>query len=147
MKLLLVKALGCLKPATLEADNAIKAIPLGELTEVDLKRIRNPKPHRLFFALLDTIFTNLPESMHRYFPTSEVLRQFLLVRSGNCDVHRTPTGEVFTIPHSMAWDAMDEEEFSKVFRDCMAVVREDVLPGITDEELRRAVDAEVVSSA
>lgn len=139
--------LGALRPADDESKAALTKIPAGEYMTAEIKRPRNPKRHRMFFALLDVVWSNLPEDMHQRYPTIERLRWELKVQTGFFDLHETLRGVQVPIVHSMSFAAMDDVEFELFFQKAMAVCRKYFLPGVTEKELRDAIDSQLAEAA
>lgn len=148
MKLRVVKdRLGALRPADDESKQALAKIAAGEYMTAEIKRPRNPGRHRMFFALLDVVWSNLPEEMHERYPTIERLRWEIKVQTGYFDLHETLKGVQVPIVHSMSFASMDDVEFEVFFSKAMAVCRKYFLPGVTDKELRDAIDAQLAEAA
>lgn len=148
MKLRVTKdRMGALRAADDQSKQALAKIVPGEYCTVELKRPRNPGRHRMFFALLDVVWSNLPEEMHQRYPTIERLRWELKVQTGYFDLHETLKGVQVPIPHSISFAAMDDVEFEVFFSKAMAVCRKYFLSGVSDRELRDAIDTQLAEAS
>lgn len=144
MDLLLTKsALGELRAADEATTQALQKIGAGEIVRAKISRPRNIKMHRLFFALLQVVWQNLPESMAEKIPTIDRLLWEIKLQTGRFDLHETLGGKMVPVPASISFAAMEQAEFDEFFADAMRVIRKFIMPGITDAELRRAVDEEI----
>lgn len=132
--LLVVKQFGALRPVNAAAEEIIRSIPNGEVLKVKISRSRNPQHHRLFFALLQTVF----ENQSRY-KTLEHLLAAVKVATGHADLMVMKDGREVYVPRSISFAKMDQIAFAKFFdRVCDWLVK-DVLPHSTSEELKREV--------
>lgn len=116
--------------------NAIKlthAVKIGEGIVVEAKRMRCLAFHRKFFALLQLAFeawepdpegVNASMGIEKNF---EAFRRDVTIRAG----HFTPVwdlnGKLRLDPKSIAFDQMDDLEFTDVYNDVLSVVWNDVL--------------------
>ena len=144
MDLLVTKdRVGALRAADEASAESIKTLAPGEVYRVVLTRPRNVKMHRLFFALLTVVHANLSEGMLERFPTVERLLWEIKIQVGHFDLHETLGGKMVPIPKSIAFSRMDQAEFDRFFSDAISVVRKFVIPGISERELRDAIDEEI----
>ncbi len=111
MKIFVKKTLKGLIPASRnEFDKLQEAkLKLGEFYEVEIKKKRNVKFHRKFFALLNICFEN-----QDHFLTIDELRHYLTMKAGFYTVVKTPDGEFYS-PKSISFSKMDEVEFSDLY--------------------------------
>lgn len=104
---------------------------------------RNPRHHRLFFAILKFV------QMHSPVMTGvpiERLKTAVKLATGLADEGvDMETGEVYRVPRSISWAAMDQTEFAPWFDDACRVIAERWMPSGTTpdsvrDELYRMVD-------
>ena len=141
MKVLLQKHLNSLHATDEEGERMLQRLVAGELVEVDLRRPRNLKHHRLFYALMSLVWANVD---HDVYPTIDSLIVRMKIDTGHRTEMRFPTEGGFVtayIPRSISFAAMAQDEFDAFFRRCTDWVLETVLPGNTNEELLAEVDA------
>ena len=69
-KFLALKHLNSLRPATDDGLDALRHIANGELVTIELRRPRNIKHHRMFWALMTIVHDNMD---HERYPTVEDL--------------------------------------------------------------------------
>ncbi|HEC26718.1 MAG TPA: DUF1367 family protein [Gammaproteobacteria bacterium] len=144
MKLHLVKdQFKNLRPADKMTDEALSGFGIGEYLSCEIKRPRNGKFHRLFFALLSVVHDNLPEHLESRFPTVERLLWEIKLQTGRFDVAETMGGKTFYIPQSISFAKMDQDEFNAFFDEAMTVITKYIMPGTTIAELREAIHGEI----
>lgn len=92
-------------------------IPTMEENCFTIKRIRNPKFHRKYFKLLQLVFENQDK-----YSDFEHFRQIMQMKAGYFDCVVTDKGEVY-LPRSIAYDAMDETQFSELYEKVAVVLQ------------------------
>lgn len=136
MKFLCRKQLGTLRPVDDAGEQVLSGIAHGDLVMVEVKKPRNVQHHRLYWALVTTVFNN----QERY-PTAEDLHEAIKISVGLRTTIELPNGEVGFIPGSIAFHKMDQLAFNEFYdRVCDAVAKH-FLPGVTSEELKREVES------
>lgn len=144
MKLHVTKTqLGHLVPADRESKEALQKIEAGEYLTADIKRPRNERYHRLFFALLTMVHDNLTDEQQDKWPTVERLLIEIKLQTGYFDMAESVTGKMYPITKSISFAAMDDGEFDQFFGKAISVVCRYILPGVTDAQLREALDQEL----
>jgi hypothetical protein len=122
------------------AEVVVNKLAQGEIIEVTYRRPRNQKHHKLFFALLSLVWSQLDQDDY---PTVETLLTELKIRTGHYDRRDIEVeGKKYPVltPKSISFASMGQDEFAAFFeRVCDLVVR-DLLPGIHSEELRQEVE-------
>lgn len=135
--------MGALRPADQQAEEVLRKIPPGEYLFVDISRPRNGKFHRLFFALLSVVHENMNDEARQKWPTVDRLLWEVKMQTGYFDVAESVGGKPYYIPHSISFAGMDDDAFSEFFSKALDVCRRYIIPGVTEPELRAAVDAEI----
>jgi len=112
MKILVAKTInGFLKPAYDSDHEQFGKMPLNEVFEIEYKKVRNPKFHRKFFALLKLCFEN--QDSYR---NLEDLRHDVTIEAGfYTEVVNVITGEIRKKPNSISFSTMDDTEFAEVY--------------------------------
>lgn len=121
--------------------NYLKGIKAGEPLLVTVKKPRNIKFHRKFFALLNLAFDN----QDRY-DDFEAFRKEVTMRAGYWQEHIHVTGQSSFTAKSISFSAMDELAFSELYQRAIDAIIKHFMPEADPEELSRAVD-EVLSFA
>lgn len=116
VKLLFKKSLRGLEPADEVSIETLKRFKLGESAWIEVKKARNVKFHRLYFALLNLTF----ENQERY-TNFEHFRKAVQIAAGHVEELITLDGEVLLQPKSIAFDQLDELGFQVVFSETMKV--------------------------
>lgn len=131
------KHLGSLRPADEAGEDALRKIGNGEVVSIELKRPRNIKHHRMFWALMTIVHSNMDEA--RY-PTVEDLVAAVKIAAGLRTRIVLPNGDVGFIPGSIAFHKMDQSEFGAFYDKVCDLLAKHFLPGVTSEQLREEVE-------
>ena len=126
-KLVLRKHLGSLRPADEQSEEWLKKLPNDECIMVEARRPRNIQHHRKLFALLNLVKDNIDQSI-----TVEMLLGIIKLRTGYCDVIQTAKGEI-ALPKSIAFESMDQTQFSEFYDKAIDFIIQDILPVSRDE--------------
>ena len=119
MKLIVKKTYLGLLPASRGEFDKLELAKLvdGELYEVDIKKKRNIKFHRKFFALINLCFENQEHYKH-----VDDLRKELVIDSGFFREVVTHHGEVKKEALSLSFASMDEIQFEDVYNKVLTEV-------------------------
>lgn len=121
-----------LAPVDDMASEALSTYGDGEILRVRLYKDRNPRHHRLFFALLACIFANQEKYLSK-----EALRFAITVQAGWVDEIQLNGDRVALKPKSIAWAKMDQHEFKQFYDAALRAIPE-LLPqfdGVDIEEM------------
>ena len=135
--------MGALRPADQHATEALKGFKPGEYLRVDVVRPRNGQHHKLFFALLQTVFDNMGEDLETRYPTIDRLLYEIKLQTGYFDMHETTGGKMIPLVQSISFSKMEQGDFDVFFGKAMTVCRKYFLPGTSERELRESIDAEL----
>lgn len=116
MDIFLTKTLNGLAPADEEAKTALRRWKVGETLKCGVKKPRDYVNHKRYFGLLNLTF----ENQERY-TSFEHFRKAVQIAAGHVDEVISLDGEIVFIPKSIAYDSLDEMEFSKVMGETMKV--------------------------
>lgn len=137
MRILCRKSLGGLQAGDEQAADALRKFAVGVDVWVEVRKARNVRFHRLYFALLSMTF----ENQERY-TNFEHFRKAVQIAAGHVEEFVTLDGEVLLQPKSIAFDKMDELEFQVVFsaamRVCAKILGDMDLRDLEQEVLRAA---------
>jgi hypothetical protein len=97
---------------------AIEELGLGELFTLSVWFARNPKLHRLHFAVINALF-----EQQEQFDDQETLRKWLYVGAGHADFLPGPKGKMVAIPKSVAYDKIDDADFSELHAKVLDFMR------------------------
>lgn len=136
MKALFYKQLGSLRPADDASREALAKIGNGEIVSVELKRPRNIRFHRLYWALLSIVHENLDGD--RY-PTVEDLHAAVKIAAGLRTRIQLPDGTIGFIPGSIAFHKMSQPEFEAFYDRVCSLIAKHFLPGVDSETLKQEV--------
>lgn len=124
---------GSLVPIDALGADILAKVPEGTVLRVEWTRARNLRHHRLFFALLNTVF----EAQEKYL-TQEDLLDAIKIRMGYYFTRREDGQTVF-LPRSISFSDMDQDAFDRFYRGAVRVILEDILPGVASRDLERRV--------
>ncbi len=131
------KHLGALRPADEAGSDALRKIGNGELVTVEIKKSRNIKHHRLFWALMTIVHDNID---HERYPTVEDLTAAIKISAGLRTRIELPNGEIGFIPGSIAFAKMDQVTFDAFYERVCDLIARHFLPGVSSEALREEVE-------
>ena len=128
-KLFLVKTTSGFLPFDDEDKAITDKFSEGEICEVEIRKARNWKNHKRFFAMVKLIF----ENQDKYQTIDELLIELKLI-AGHYKVHVTNKGNPQYIPKSISFEKMDEVEFQEFFDHVIDAALSKKLIRITREE-------------
>lgn len=135
MKFLARKDLGHLTPVDTAGEEALRKLKFGDVVTVEVKKPRNGKHHRLYWALVGIVHHN----QDRY-ETTEQLHSAIKIAAGHYELLTMPNGNEYKIPRSIAFDKMDQTEFSAFYDRVCDLVAKHFLPGVSVESLKTEVE-------
>ena len=134
-KLLLKRTLAGWSPADSDAVEEQKRFKIGETYRAEIVKPRSLKTLGRYWVLVQMILDNSTQ-----FKSKESLHNYLKIRAGHCTpIVAKSTGEVFLIPDSIDFDTLDEATWQPVWSKVCDVVANDILPGITVDEINYEV--------
>lgn len=134
MRVLARRTLSGLVPADREAEEEFRRVPLGKPVYIELKAARNPRQHRMLFALLHLMVNA------NAFPTTEAALVAIKIATGRVKEVRVSGTEVALVPDSISFANMPQNDFAPWFDAALKVVSERWLPGVSDADLRREIE-------
>ncbi len=133
MKLFLTKRQdGSFMPSYPSDHDKAKRFKVDQEVEVTARKARNPQFHRKFFALLNMTFEN-----QEHFDNPEDLRAWVIMKSGYYNIVPAPNGQPIYLPKSIAFDQMDEFEFSELYSKALDVIGQFL--GVQNKEIEREI--------
>lgn len=135
MKVLVGKGRGLnLVPFDPQAEEFIGKLKSGEGAWVEVKKCRNPKFHRKFFALLNLAFEAWePEEGAKEYRGQAIAKNFdrfredVTILAGHYEATYNIRGDVRLRAKSIAFGSMDDFEFNDLYRDVFNVCWDMVL--------------------
>ena len=115
------------------SEEAIRAIPPGEVVMIRWSRPRNVKFHRKFFALLKAGF-----ELQDHFDNLEAFRFWLTIKAGFFDIVQAPDGKIMFIPKSISFAKMSEDEFEALYNHIIDILITEF--GVTREDVERVLE-------
>jgi hypothetical protein len=135
MKIQVVKTNnGFLKPAYNSDHELFSKIKPNEIIEIEYKKKRNVKFHRLFFALMNLAFEN-----QEAYTILDVMRKDIIKHAGYYTERiNAITGEITQEANSISFANMEETEFNKLYADCKSVISQWI--GIDNETISEEIE-------
>lgn len=138
MQLLLLNTPQGLQPCYDEDYDEKRKLRIGQIYEAEIWVPRNPKFHRLYFALINCAWEYLPEETAKGFRTKENFRKYLEVAAGFCEPFYSPeTNQWMEVPKSIAYDKMDNAEFQELYDRVKDVIFMIIGDRVSEEEFER----------
>ena len=131
MQVLLTRSISGLKAADLHAAEALAKIKPGQEVRCEIRRVRNPKQLRLYWALIDACW----QHQARY-ASKQDLSDVIKVAVGHADEVVTKSGKVVARPKSIAFGNMPQDAWEDFFGRVIEFVCQRIIPGTNDEDLR-----------
>jgi hypothetical protein len=136
MKIYLKKVNNVLIPSLPEDEEKLARWRNGEILEIEIRKPRNLKFHRKFFALLNIAFDN----QDRY-DNFEAFRAEVIMRCGYFNTHIHLSGKQSFSPKSISFGAMDQMEFEKLYSEAINVIIKYFMPKANEETVNKMVEA------
>ena len=115
-----------------------KKLKIGEVYKVTIKRPRNYRFHKLYFALINCAWEYQNEAVVNHFKTVESFRKTVEISAGHFDeVFLIDKKEWVQTSKSIAFVKMDEDEFKDLYERVKDVLFSVFLKNITQEEFER----------
>ena len=145
-EIFLRKVQGVLIPDSESDAEKLASLPQGETIRADIKRPRNIKFHRKYFALLDVLFDLFEPAVQEHkgnpvLKNRERFRHDIAIATGHYDLVVNIKGEVRAEAKSISFAAMDETEFSKLYSMTINYGLLHIAKGKTAEELENWTNA------
>jgi len=129
------KDFGRLVPADDAASAVLQKIKHGTDVQVEIKRPRNIKHHRKFFALMQLVYQN-----QEHYDSIDHLVAALKTAVGHCDLVPGKGGVMIALPKSIAFHSMDQTAFDEFYDRCIDIIAKHFLPGVDSDALRAEVE-------
>lgn len=134
MKINLIKHYQVLLPSLPQDAELLEGIGFGEILEVEIKRPRNGKFHRKFFALLQVV----KESTD--YDNVEQILLLLKLKLGHYETIVNTNGKPIYYPKSISFAKMEQPEFEQFYSQSVNVILRDFVPNWTQQDIEQAVD-------
>lgn len=135
---------GLMLPENQETKDYIDKLKVGSLIHADFKKMRNPKFHRLYFALLNFAHDQW-EPAEQTYKDQVVEKNFDRFRSDIAILagFGFPTynirGEMRMEAKSISFGSMDEIEFDRLYNSTINVIMKNILTKYTREDIDNVV--------
>lgn len=147
MKIHCVRTLAGLVPSTDDDKRKLYSIKIGEEVGVEIRRPRNVRFHRKFFAMLQLVFDNMPDdvAVGAGVACVEDLLEVVKIDLGMFDTY-TVNHRMAIKTRSISFARMDEANFEIFYNRAVRLVLEKYLQGATEEMVAEEVDNAIRST-
>lgn len=123
-------------PCDEQAQDELRRVPIGKPVLVEIKAARNPRQHRLCFAMLNVI------AEAGEFPSTDAALFALKIATGHVEEIRMDKdgSDVRLVPKSISYANMPKSEWDAWFETAIRVISERWLPKMSSEELRSEIE-------
>lgn len=126
-----------LEPVDQMSADDLANIPVGKDVFVTVRAPRNPKQHRLAWALANKLSQCCEE-----LPDAESAMDFLKIKARHVKiVHNPGTDHVFLVPKSISFASVDQSAFNRLFNRMVWIVCNEIVPGLDEGQLRDEIEA------
>ncbi len=94
--------------------------------------------HRLLFGLIKVIRDNTPVDPPM---NSKTILNALKLKTGHVDLATLPNGEILMFPASIAFENMEQDDFTPWFDKAVDVMCRDFVPGLNNADAKREIIA------
>jgi hypothetical protein len=115
------------------ADTLAK-LPTDAIVRVDIRRPRNVRHHRKYWALLQAVFPH-----QDVYPTMDSFAAAMKAAVGLAEPIRLPDGRIVLYTGSISFASMDQATFDQFYERVVQVILTRILPGVSNAELERQV--------
>lgn len=134
IELLMLKKSNHLAPVDTIGMEALQQLANGTTVTVRMTQTRNLQHHRLWYALLQTVF-----EAQTTFATLDEMHDAIKIAIGYFEAQHTLSGEVYYHPKSISFAKMDQPSFRQFFDRAVDVVISRILPAANRIELEQQV--------
>lgn len=86
----------------------VRSLEIGETLKFSYWAPRSPGMHRRHFVILAQVYEHQDQ-----FVDEHKFRMWVQVGAGFCDLYPGPHGKPVAVPHSIAWDKLDDADFAE----------------------------------
>jgi len=134
-ELWLVRRMGHLVPANAQSAEALDGLKEGEWYLASVRKPRNVKHTRKYFALLDAIFPH-----QKMWPTRASFKLQMKKALGLGEWVTSADGRKEFIEGSISFASMKQDEFEEFYDRALDVIQMRVLPGIDRADVEREIN-------
>lgn len=122
-------------PSLPQDEEKMDSFKNGDIVQAEIKKPRNIRHHRKFFALVNFVMQNQEQ-----YKNQEDLLVEIKLKTGHYQEHITTKGKLIYVPKSISFSKMDEHEFNLFYSKAIDVCIANFMTGMTPEEVNRQVD-------
>ena len=130
----LIKKFGKLVPYDEQSKEYVDSLPVDGFVTCDIKRPRNSKHHRKYFALLNTVY-----NAQDVYESFEAFRSAMACAVGYADTTVLPDGRTVLVAKSISFAKMDQDAFNEFWKANIKVICTKILPGVTEHDLESEI--------
>ncbi len=136
---------GALIPADPQAADFISKLKLGQGVTASVKRHRNPKHHKKYFALLNLAFDHWEPAANTYKgqvvgKNFDQFRNDVVCLAGFYEMAVNLRGETRLTAKSISFASMDQAEFDALYNATVSVILKHILTNYSRDDLDSVMD-------
>jgi|SRR5689334_11945381 hypothetical protein len=132
----LKRTLNGFAPADQESADAMKGYRIGDTYRAKVVKPREHKNNARWWKLCEIIRDNT----EGYASKEQVSDHIKILCGHTTTVASRATGEMYHLPNSISFSALDEIEFQEVWRRAIRAVDEHILPGVGEQEIQYEIE-------
>lgn len=125
---------GVFAPADSEAVEWGHTVGVGDDVFFKPSRPRNPRHHRLAFALFQFVLDATDRFAH-----VEDLLLWLKIKTGHYQEHITEHGELVYVPKSISFASLSQDDFQQWHAKALEAIRRELFPTMSDHDIDAAL--------
>lgn len=129
------RQLNALRPTDAMSEEMLSKIKPKEYVRVEIKRMRNPRQHRLFWALMGLLATYAETKC-----SAEDISDWIKISVGHSHVAHYPDGTTVVKPSSIAFGNMSQEKWETFFSKVVDFACTKILHGTTNQALKAELE-------
>lgn len=130
---------GDLRPVDEEGLKAVRRCVPGVEVVCEVHPKRSAQQHRYAMGLFRKVHDSLPEDKEKLFPRMENLRDAILMECGYKETLYGLDGKPYEKPLSVAFDAMEPDEFTQFVDAAKRLITTVIIPGLDNQALEDEV--------
>lgn len=129
----------CLVAADEGGVTALERVKIADLVMCEVRKPRNLKFHRKFFALVKLLYENLPEASAAHYASQDEFLDALKWAAGVRETFKRPGGEIGERPGSINFAKMDDTSFAEFYDKVIDLACTKIIPGMDSDALREEI--------
>ena len=127
-----------LYPTHVRGHDQLAKYKLNDIVTAEVRRPRNERHHRLFWALISTVWEST--AIQDRYASPHALAKAIELALGYFDTIKLPDGKIGYSIHSLRFESMDQAKFEEFYSRAVDVIVTQLVPHLNREDLIREVE-------